>query len=41
MPASPEQTVEEPPAFFWLGLFRFVVLIHGVSQTWSALSIGA
>ena len=31
MPASPEQTVEETPAFFCLGLFRFVVLIHGVS----------
>jgi hypothetical protein len=22
---SPEETVKEPPAFFWLGLVRFVV----------------
>ena len=32
---SPEQTAEESLAFFCLGLFRFVVLFHCVSPTWS------
>jgi hypothetical protein len=35
MASSPEETVEEPPAFFWLGLVRFFVLIYGVSHSYS------